>query len=347
MSVHCHSTKIHKRCVFLKRKQLPNETVAEYKTALFELAESCKYGDFYDDAITQQFVFGLWNKKIQHTLLKEEDLDFTKATRMAKTLEEKFDRCQMEEDSNLCDGNDEQFDNSFKEEIDGKDEDISRNVTVIEIDTNDTTEKREHLPTVSNELKQKSTSWWVHGVQAEHQPYFGYCFTVEDAQRVLRAFEQATSSKFVVLKKEKFFDINAANHQIRFEGITSKTNVPTVPYLGIPFIALASRVYECQYGIDRHFEQKREKKLKNKLLNKSRSSLQPSFKRNCPAKVTMREIVLFPQYKISKNVLYHKKHASKKVREALKSNLPMEVEQRIYVALPPRDHHENHFVDEY
>ena len=79
--------KIAERFKIMKRTQRENEDVSCYATALRQLAVTCQYGAFLDDALTQCFVCGLINSRVQRRLLLEQELTFEKAVELATALE--------------------------------------------------------------------------------------------------------------------------------------------------------------------------------------------------------------------------------------------------------------------
>ena len=79
--------KIAERFKLMKRTQRGNEDVSRYATALRQLAVTCQYGAFLDDALTQCFVCGLINSGVQRRLLLEQELTFKKAVELATALE--------------------------------------------------------------------------------------------------------------------------------------------------------------------------------------------------------------------------------------------------------------------
>ena len=72
----------------MKRTQRENEDVSRYATALRQLAVTCQYGAFLDDALTQCFVCGLINSGMQRRLLLEQELTFKKAVEFSNSLGE-------------------------------------------------------------------------------------------------------------------------------------------------------------------------------------------------------------------------------------------------------------------
>ena len=79
--------KIAERFKLTKRTQRENEDISRYATALRQLAVTCQYGEFLDDALTQCFVCGLINSGVQRRLLLEQELTFKKAVELATALE--------------------------------------------------------------------------------------------------------------------------------------------------------------------------------------------------------------------------------------------------------------------
>ena len=83
------------RYKFYNRKQMPNESIAEYEAELRRLAKTCEFTASTDPALTpllqslrDQFVFGLNNEAWQRRLLQEaEVLTFTRAVEITKAAE--------------------------------------------------------------------------------------------------------------------------------------------------------------------------------------------------------------------------------------------------------------------
>lgn len=76
------------RFKFGKRDQKPNESCADYAVDLRNLARTCEFGDFLDEALRDRFVCGLQNANvIQKTLLDVQGLTFDKACTLAQNME--------------------------------------------------------------------------------------------------------------------------------------------------------------------------------------------------------------------------------------------------------------------
>ncbi|XP_038063231.1 uncharacterized protein K02A2.6-like [Patiria miniata] len=78
---------VSERFRFYKRHQQPSETIAQYAMTLQNLASTCKFGQFLDDALRDRLVCGLTSNNIQKHLLTKDGLTFKAAVDLAKTLE--------------------------------------------------------------------------------------------------------------------------------------------------------------------------------------------------------------------------------------------------------------------
>ncbi|XP_072384325.1 uncharacterized protein [Diabrotica undecimpunctata] len=67
---------------FSQRKQHEGKSTNEYITALRRLATTCKFGDYLNKALRNQFVFGFRNQNIQSRLLEYKHLTMEKALEM-------------------------------------------------------------------------------------------------------------------------------------------------------------------------------------------------------------------------------------------------------------------------
>ena len=75
------------RYTFRKRTQTQHESITEYIVALRDLASTCDFGDFLDDAICDQLIEKMNNHKIRERLLADENIDLDKAIVVAVRLE--------------------------------------------------------------------------------------------------------------------------------------------------------------------------------------------------------------------------------------------------------------------
>ena len=63
------------------------ESITEYIAALRDLASTCDFGDFLEDAICDQMNEKMYNHKIRERLLADENIDLDKAIVIAVRLE--------------------------------------------------------------------------------------------------------------------------------------------------------------------------------------------------------------------------------------------------------------------
>ena len=75
------------RYAFRRRTQSQCESITEYIAALRDLASTCDFGDFLDDAICDQMIENMYNHKIRERLLADENIDIDKAIVIAVRLE--------------------------------------------------------------------------------------------------------------------------------------------------------------------------------------------------------------------------------------------------------------------
>ncbi|XP_055604630.1 uncharacterized protein LOC129752868 [Uranotaenia lowii] len=72
---------------FRHLKQLENQSVLEYATMLQRESKYCKFEDYLQKGLRNQFVFGLQNERIKARLIEERDLTFEKAKQVAVSME--------------------------------------------------------------------------------------------------------------------------------------------------------------------------------------------------------------------------------------------------------------------
>ena len=73
---------------FGTRSQKPEETAAEYSTALRAMAKGCEYGQYLERALRDRFVIGLYNPYVRESLFKRgRELSFQEAIAFATTSE--------------------------------------------------------------------------------------------------------------------------------------------------------------------------------------------------------------------------------------------------------------------
>ena len=72
---------------FHQRRQQEDESMLQYVAALQKLSIDCKFGEYLNTALRNQFVYGLRSTRIQSRLLETKDLTFDKAVQLASGME--------------------------------------------------------------------------------------------------------------------------------------------------------------------------------------------------------------------------------------------------------------------
>ncbi|KAL9954894.1 hypothetical protein ACROYT_G042479 [Oculina patagonica] len=180
---------------------------------------------------------------------------------------------------------------------------------------------------------------------------FGYAFSVEDAYIFIREFETKTTSKFTSYRTDKGFgaiDYTKRSHRICWED-QPHVKRPKISFTGVPFIYLGCKIYDCQHGMDRKAaaKQKRQQAAEtgNVTSKKCPKAIQRIPKLNCTARIKLREILMFPDFKIDKNTMSRRRLSSARLRAALKKGTA-NPERRIYIEFPSNSDHQNHLVGE-
>ncbi|XP_037503001.1 uncharacterized protein LOC119377726 [Rhipicephalus sanguineus] len=78
---------VYESACFNRREQEPSETVDQYVTALYNMADRCDYGDLRDRLIRDRFVLGLRDKKLCEALQMDANLTLAMALAKARQKE--------------------------------------------------------------------------------------------------------------------------------------------------------------------------------------------------------------------------------------------------------------------
>nr|XP_047146148.1 calcium-responsive transcription factor-like [Hydra vulgaris] len=123
------------------------------------------------------------------------------------------------------------------------------------------------------------------------------------------------------------------------------------PYSGVPFIISSPSTLDCQQGKDRNVKVKaeyREKKndeaARDHSCRKHKNIVQVTKKFDCPAKVHIKEILEFPEFKVYRDSEWLRKDTSKKLRLALTGNKNMIVSRKYVLIIPDITVHRNHLI---
>lgn len=184
---------------------------------------------------------------------------------------------------------------------------------------------------------------------------FGYVYTVQQVKEVQTRWQALTASKFVCIKttkgygKNDFEDLLKHNLQWELPSLGSAGNCNKgLDYDGIPFVILATKVLDCQYGVDRHLKRKlandnmRNQAQSTEGKKRFRSSNKECKKLDCPAQVLVKDVLKFPDFRIDNKTDAKKAAVSRKLRQSLESNKNVVGERRYYLKLPLPTEHNGH-----
>ncbi|XP_027238369.2 uncharacterized protein [Penaeus vannamei] len=177
------------------------------------------------------------------------------------------------------------------------------------------------------------------------KPNCGYVLSVDRANEVVNLFQQRTSSRFTCYKVQRSFgrdEWSVDNRKILWQQEETREN--TLPeFDGVPYILNGTKVLECQYGVNRSAYQKKNhlERKKNDLWKEDEVPKHISKKVDCPAKIFLKDVIKFPDFKVDINSREAKKLKSNNLRTALKEEQVFG-ERRIYIQLPKESDHCNH-----
>ncbi|PIK51516.1 putative quinone oxidoreductase PIG3 [Apostichopus japonicus] len=119
-------------------------------------------------------------------------------------------------------------------------------------------------------------------------------------------------------------------------------------YDGMPFVIIATKVLDCQHGVDRHLKRKlvtdniRNQKQFTEGRKRFRSSNKECKKVDCPAQLLVKDVIKFPDFRIGDKTDAKKAAVSRKLRQSLESNKNVVGERRYYLRLPLPSEHNGH-----
>ncbi|KAL4233952.1 hypothetical protein ACF0H5_005607 [Mactra antiquata] len=168
--------------------------------------------------------------------------------------------------------------------------------------------------------------------------------SLAEADNALTEYELSSSCKFILQYRTKnartVFDVHS------FDGTTIKFEdkhgeVP-ICYDGIPWILIGTEVRECHNGPNRRENNGLMKTMNDHCYTeKKKRRIQVSKKMGCTARVTLRMIIRFPDYKLEDD----SKRKRRAVIEKLKSLSDLDRLKKEYlVVMKIRGDHHNHIV---
>ncbi|CAH3046602.1 unnamed protein product [Porites lobata] len=188
---------------------------------------------------------------------------------------------------------------------------------------------------------------WQAKLRGSTNKFVGYVGSVEEAMTVIRQYELETTTKFSCFKSDKMFgagDPFAKQRKVYFKN-------GKIPFDGVPFSIIGTRVFDCQHGPDRKKSFKArhsEEKVDDHSFKRRRFLPQDTMKFGCPASIRLSEVIKYCNYKVQNH--HHNKRLrrdmSKKLKTDITSGQKPQVERRIYIQLPKEDEHKDHITGE-
>ncbi|XP_057313693.1 uncharacterized protein LOC130655006 isoform X2 [Hydractinia symbiolongicarpus] len=111
-----------------------------------------------------------------------------------------------------------------------------------------------------------------------------------------------------------------------------------IHFFGMPYFILSTKVLDCQHGKKRRHKQEKVGNCKRKYIT--------TKKVGCGAQIKLKEIILFPQFKIDENTKWKKNDMSRKVRLAFEGGNITNMITKFIITLPDLSSHVNHELGE-
>lgn len=179
---------------------------------------------------------------------------------------------------------------------------------------------------------------WVALFNLKFDNYNGIVETINEVQEVVNRLEEATSTRFSVIKtRRKSFgctEFNPNAIKVYWGGD------------GIPYTILNKKLLDCQHGRYRRPLPKGEQKIGQPVIMPSGVlKYKVTKKVGCPAQIRIREILRFPEYRVLENTSWRQKIQSKALKKAFHSGDLVTHHRCFVVSLPKIEHHENHVIE--
>ncbi|CAH3024912.1 unnamed protein product [Porites evermanni] len=186
---------------------------------------------------------------------------------------------------------------------------------------------------------------WQAKLRGSTNKFVGYVGSVEEAMTVIRQYELETTTKFSCFKSDKMFgagDPFAKQRKVYFKD-------DKIPFDGVPFSIIGTKVFDCQHGPDRKKSFKArhsEEKVDDHSFKRRRFLPQDTMKFGCPASICLSKVIKYCNYKIRDDTERLRRDMSKKLKTDITSGQKPQVERRIYIQLPKEDEHKDHITGE-
>ncbi|XP_071810353.1 uncharacterized protein [Asterias amurensis] len=174
----------------------------------------------------------------------------------------------------------------------------------------------------------------------------------DEVKQKVSDYEKNTGTHFIMLKKEKGYSQTEWKVKRLNWSQKSRATVP-IAFDGTPFMYLGQVLLSCQHGKDKNIGIKKKYREKAALrsLNKeddytpTKRLLSPSTKKmGCPALISIKKVVKFPDFKVPVDASSHtKRKMFQQVAEAMKrSPESLNAEMKFYLKIPSSSKHKNH-----
>lgn len=212
-------------------------------------------------------------------------------------------------------------------------------------------------PGVNDPVVKRETVPWapMWNKASNSDDYVGWVASLMQAEKVKRVFESHMAVRFVSDRKRANFGVDLSDPNTNLT-LSDKFRLRyTHRFIQsdlVPFVVTSFYELMCEYGKDRHESLKR--KRQEEIERERQLEIVPQIKRRkrptktklgCPAKVYMKEVLRFPDFKVDKDIEYRKSANKKLLRKAVGRGDTVTCERRIYIQLPkPEDHLNTHPV---
>uniref|UniRef100_A0A7M5V938 Uncharacterized protein n=1 Tax=Clytia hemisphaerica TaxID=252671 RepID=A0A7M5V938_9CNID len=182
--------------------------------------------------------------------------------------------------------------------------------------------------------------------RCEQQPADIITFqTWSETENAIKQFERKTKTRYPVYRKSAGFnseEITLKGRKILFQDNKStKGRERQIHFDGIPFIIMGTKQFDCAHHKDRYIEGRKRKRLEAGVILKK---FVKSKKGNCPCEIIVRDIVAFPEFKITRPTEKIKRTCCTKLKAQFEKALPR-FERFFITQFPSPNDHVGHEVE--
>eukprot|EP00795_Rhopilema_esculentum_P017439 gene17439-9042_t len=177
----------------------------------------------------------------------------------------------------------------------------------------------------------------------EENPQLIVADSLNEAIKLVKEYENSTSNRFVSRSCPK--DFGKAAVCLKGKNIhwiksgDSKNEI-------IPYVIIGKKQLDCQYGKDQKKHVKENRKAQQERnypdLTKRHYRSRISKKHGCPAKIVLRDVIYFQNYKVSSDTKHFRYVTGKKLKDDFQNCKHGNITRHILVCLPSVGEHSNH-----